>query len=127
VEETLDETASISVVARRNGLAPNLLYRWRRLMLEAGAVAVSGDDDVTFNRAVRQLGRRRDRAVDHIAREVIAFEDDRRGAGLGAVADPEHGGSAGEQRAGARGGSAFGDALFDVARPPRFPRAAARV
>ena len=33
-EETLDETASISVVARRNGVAPNLLYRWRRVMLE---------------------------------------------------------------------------------------------
>ena len=41
VEETLDETTSISVVARRNGVAPNLLYRWRRLMLEGGAVAVA--------------------------------------------------------------------------------------
>jgi hypothetical protein len=30
VEETLDERESISVVARRNGVAPNLLYRWRR-------------------------------------------------------------------------------------------------
>ena len=43
------------VVARRNGVAPNLLYRWRRLMMEGGAVAVSGDDDVTSNRAVRQM------------------------------------------------------------------------
>ncbi len=51
VEETLDEAASISIVARRNGVAPNLLYRWRRLMLEGGAVAVSGDDDITSNRA----------------------------------------------------------------------------
>ena len=34
VEETLDERASIAVVARRNGVAPNLLYRWRYLMLE---------------------------------------------------------------------------------------------
>ena len=33
VEETLDDGASISVVARRNGVAPNLVYRWRRLML----------------------------------------------------------------------------------------------
>ncbi|SFU18375.1 transposase [Sedimentitalea nanhaiensis] len=54
-EEMLDETASISVVARRNGVAPNLLYRWRRVMLEGGAVAVSGDDDVTNNRAVRKM------------------------------------------------------------------------
>ena len=55
VEETLDERASISVVARRNGVAPNLLYRWRRLMLDGGAVAVSEDDDVTSNRTVRQM------------------------------------------------------------------------
>lgn len=37
VEKTLDGRDSISVVARRNGVAPNLLYRWRRLMLEGGA------------------------------------------------------------------------------------------
>ncbi len=47
VEETLDERESISVVARRNGVAPNLLYRWRSLMLEGGSVAVTGDDEVT--------------------------------------------------------------------------------
>jgi len=40
VDETLGETASISIVARWNGVALNLLYRWRRLMLEGGAVAV---------------------------------------------------------------------------------------
>lgn len=34
VEETLEDGASISVVARRNGVAANLLYRWRRLMLD---------------------------------------------------------------------------------------------
>lgn len=35
VDETPDERASISVVARRDGVAPYLLYRWRRLRLEA--------------------------------------------------------------------------------------------
>ena len=40
---------------RADGVAPNLLYRWRRLMLEGGSVAVSDDDDVTSNRVVRQL------------------------------------------------------------------------
>lgn len=55
VEETLEGRASISIVARRNGAAPNLLYRWRRLMLDGGAVAVSEDDDVTSNRTVRQM------------------------------------------------------------------------
>ena len=48
VEETLEDHASISVVARRNGVAPNLLYRWRRLMLEGGSVAVTEDDNVSF-------------------------------------------------------------------------------
>lgn len=58
VEETLDGRASVSAVARRNGVAPNLLYRWRRLMLEGGSVAVTRDDDVTSNRVVRQLEER---------------------------------------------------------------------
>lgn len=58
VEETLDERSSISVVARRHGVAPNLLYRWRRLMLEGGSVAVAEDDDVTSNKVVRQMEER---------------------------------------------------------------------
>ena len=55
VEETLDGSESISAVARRNGVAPNLPYRWRKLMLEGGSVAVTGDDDVTSNKKVRQM------------------------------------------------------------------------
>ena len=47
VEEALDDRTSISVVARRNGVVPNLVYRWCLLMLDGGAVAVSEDDDVT--------------------------------------------------------------------------------
>lgn len=34
VDEILCEGESISGVARRNGIAPNLLYRWRKLMLD---------------------------------------------------------------------------------------------
>ncbi len=55
VEETLDDRSSISAVARRNGVAPNRLYRWRRLMLEGGSVAVAEDDAVTSNKVVRHL------------------------------------------------------------------------
>ena len=55
VEETLFEGASISAVARRNGVAPNLVYRWRRLMPEGGRIAVSKDDSVTGNKAVRDM------------------------------------------------------------------------
>ena len=74
VEETLDERASISVVARRNGVAPNLLYRWRRLMLEGGAVAVSNDDEVTSNRAVRQLEERIRELERHLGRKTLEVE-----------------------------------------------------
>jgi transposase len=74
VEETLDERESISVVARRNGVAPNLLYRWRRLMLEGGSVAVSGDDEVTSNRAVLQMEDRIRELERHLGRKTLEVE-----------------------------------------------------
>lgn len=74
VEETLDERASISIVARRNGVAPNLLYRWRRLMLDGGAVAVSEDDDVTSNRTVRQMEDRIRELERHLGRKTLEAE-----------------------------------------------------
>jgi transposase len=58
VEETLTSGDSVSAVARRHGVAPNLLYRWRRLMSEGGAVAVQADDGVTGNGEVRRLEER---------------------------------------------------------------------
>ena len=74
VEETLDERASISVVARRNGVAPNLLYRWRRLMLEGGSVAVTEDDDVTSNKVVRQLEERIRELERQLGRKTLEAE-----------------------------------------------------
>lgn len=58
VEEALASEGTISSVARRNGVPPNLLYRWRKLMLEGGSVAVTGDDSVTSDKEVRQLEQR---------------------------------------------------------------------
>jgi transposase len=55
VEETLTGADSVSAVARRHGVAPNLLYRWRRLMTEGGAIAVQADDSVTGNGEVRRM------------------------------------------------------------------------
>ena len=74
VEETLEDGASISVVAGRNGVAANLLYRWRRLMLDGGAVAVSGDDDVTSNRAVRQMEERIRELERQLGRKTLEVE-----------------------------------------------------
>jgi transposase len=58
VEETLTSGDSVSAVARRHGVAPDLLYRWRRLVSEGGAVAVQADDGVTGNGEVRRLEER---------------------------------------------------------------------
>ena len=74
VEETLDDRASISVVARRNGVAPNLLYRWRRLMLEGGSVAVTEDDDVTSNRVVREMESRIRELERQLGRKTMEAE-----------------------------------------------------
>jgi transposase len=74
VEETLDDRASISVVARRNGVTPNLLYRWRRLMLEGGSVAVSEDDDVTSNKVVRQMEDRIRELERQLGRKTLEAE-----------------------------------------------------
>ena len=74
VEGTLEERASISVVARRNGVAPNLLYRWRRLMLEGGSVAVSEDDEVTSNRIVRQMEDRIRELERQLGRKTLEAE-----------------------------------------------------
>jgi transposase len=74
IEETLDGRASISVVARRNGVAPNLLYRWRRLMLEGGSVAVTGGDEVTSNKLVRQMEERVRELERQLGRKTLEVE-----------------------------------------------------
>ena len=73
VEEALGGE-SISSVARRNGVAPNLLYRWRRLMLEGGTIAVSSDDSVTANRTVRRLEDRVRELERQLGRKTLEVE-----------------------------------------------------
>jgi hypothetical protein len=41
VAETMQPGMSVSYVARRHGLSPSLLFRWRRLMSEGGKEAVA--------------------------------------------------------------------------------------
>ncbi len=74
VEETLEDHASISIVARRNGVAPNLLYRWRRLMLEGESVAVTEDDYVTSNRVVREMESRIRELERQLGRKTMEVE-----------------------------------------------------
>ena len=65
---------SISAVARRNGVAPNLLYRWRKLMLEGGSIAVAEDDVVTGNKAVREMENRIRELERQLGRKTMEIE-----------------------------------------------------
>ena len=56
IEESFEPGETVSSAARRNGVAPNLLYRWRRLMSEGGVTAVGSDEAVVGNSEVRKLG-----------------------------------------------------------------------
>ena len=58
VNETLQQGMSISYVARRHGLPPSLVFRWRRLMSEGGKEAVRADEDVVAASEVRRLEER---------------------------------------------------------------------
>ena len=46
IEESFEAGETVSSTARRHGVAPNLLYRWRRLLSEGGAAAVDSDEAV---------------------------------------------------------------------------------
>jgi transposase len=54
IGESCEPGESASAVARRNGVAPNLLYRWRRLMNQSGA-AVGSDEPVVGSSKARRL------------------------------------------------------------------------
>ncbi len=49
---------SVSRVARRNGVRPNQLYYWRKLMSEGGAVAVNSNEEVVAKSEVTRLKQR---------------------------------------------------------------------
>jgi transposase len=55
VAETMQPGTSISYIARRHGLSPSLVFRWRQLMSEGGKQAVHADDDVVGAGEVRRL------------------------------------------------------------------------
>ena len=58
VAETMLPGMSISYVARRHGLSPSLVFRWRRLMSQGGKEAVRADDQVVAASEVRRLEER---------------------------------------------------------------------
>ena len=55
IAETMQPGVSMSYVARRHGLSPRLVFRWRSLMSEGGREAVRADDDVVPASEARRL------------------------------------------------------------------------
>jgi transposase len=55
VQESLQPGMNVSYVARRHGISPSLLFRWRKLMSDGGKVAVQADDQVIGAGEIRAL------------------------------------------------------------------------
>jgi transposase len=55
VAETIQPGQPISYFARRHGLAPSLVFRWRRLMSKSGQQAVRADEGVPAASELRRL------------------------------------------------------------------------
>ena len=58
VEETQSSGMSVSAVARLYGIAPSILFRWRKLMQDGGLSAISADEPVVGASEVNQLKHR---------------------------------------------------------------------
>ena len=55
VAETMQPGMSISYVARRHGLSPSLVFRWRRWMSQGGKQAIRADEEVIPASEARKL------------------------------------------------------------------------
>jgi transposase len=55
VDECSQPGMNVSYVARRHGVAPNLLFRWRKLMTEGGKIALDAGEQVVSITEVRAL------------------------------------------------------------------------
>ena len=65
VEEASAPGMTISYVARKYGMHPSLLFKWRRLMTEGGQEAVRAEDQVVAVAEVREL-KRQIRALERL-------------------------------------------------------------
>jgi len=74
VEEAIFERESVSAVARRNGVAPNLLYHWCKLMLKEGCTALAAVDSVTRNKTVRDMQARIQELECQLVRKTMDLE-----------------------------------------------------
>lgn len=57
VEEASQPGMTVSAVARKHGISPSLIFRWKRLVAEGGLEAIRADDRVVGVSEVKQLKR----------------------------------------------------------------------
>jgi transposase len=74
VEESLQPEMTVSYVARRHGVAPNLLFRWRKLMREGGGEAVRTDGPVVSDAELRRLEERVRELERQLGRKTLEVE-----------------------------------------------------
>lgn len=74
IEESFEAGETVSSTARRHGVAPNLLYRWRRLLSEGGAAAVDSDEPVVGNSEVNKLEERVRELERMLGRKTLEVE-----------------------------------------------------
>ena len=58
VREAAQPGMTVSYIARKHGISPSLVFRWRRLMAEGGKEAIKADDEVVSSAEVRALEKR---------------------------------------------------------------------
>lgn len=77
VEQTMQPGSSVSLVARQTGISPNLLFRWKRRMIEGGHESVAADKNAVRASRVRSLSGARDleRLLGRKTMEVEALKE----------------------------------------------------
>ena len=74
IEDSYEAGASVSEIARRHGVAANLLFRWRKLLAEGGAAAVGSDEEVVGASEVRKLEARIRELERQLGRKTLEVE-----------------------------------------------------
>lgn len=74
IEESYEPGETVSAVARRHGVAANLLFRWRRLMADGGTAAVGSDEEVVGASQVRKLEDRIRELERQLGRKTLEAE-----------------------------------------------------
>jgi transposase len=74
IEESDEPGTLVSEIARRQGVAANLLFRWRKLLADGGAAAVGSDEEVVGASAVRKLEARIRELERQLGRKTLEVE-----------------------------------------------------